>query len=91
MSAVLTTEPRELISSITYSYWVAAHNKILFAWQRKDFVPSGSANDGGKLQLTIGAAHGIDTDDTVYLHDDNYADGLYDVDSVGATTITLDL
>jgi hypothetical protein len=92
MSAELITEPRELISSVTYSYWVAAHNKIIFQWLREDYAVTNIVNAGGKPKLTLGA-HTISVGDTVYFGNENgssnYTLQEYVVFAEDATTITL--
>ena len=50
---------------------------------------TGLAESGGALQLTVGSGHGVVANDYVYVLNSLYHDKLYQVASVGSTTITM--
>jgi hypothetical protein len=90
----LVKEPKiEVVIGKTTSEWVAAHNPIVFGFQRWDMILKTIEFSGGDYILevdTIDPSTIITVGDYIYLKSTLYYDGSYEVLAVYSNTITID-
>lgn len=93
MSVTVTERPLRTVNELTtpeqISRWMAVWHPILFKFQRKDFLLTAIAANGGTgdgVELTVdGDASELEVGDFIYLYEEGVFDGSYEVLSISTT------